>query len=168
MSKNIKLKLVKLFFYFFRKLYQIAQTHKTYRRYYAYYAFPALISLVTTFSLLRIFFEVFPNVALTVNGTHVHHFTTGILILLVVGYLSLWAASWRFKYILALAYGGGAGFILDEFYVWLRLDDSPLSHSEYDAVVIGAALLLIIILFPSGVHALYRLFKKNNSRSNEI
>lgn len=82
--------------------------------------------------------------------------------------MGLWAVSWRLKYILALAYGSGAGFVLDEFYVWLRLDDSPLSHAEYDAVIIGGALLLIIILFPSGVHALYRLFTKNKTKNNEI
>lgn len=161
-------KILKFLTFFFRRLHRISQTHKTYRRLYAYYAFPALISLLITFVLVRWLAILFPSFNVMVNGVHVHHFSTGIFILLVVGYSALWARSWRFKYILALLYGAGTGFILDEFYVWLRLDDSPLSHAKYSAVVIGSALLLIIILFPSGIHALHRLFKKNNSKNNEI
>ncbi len=131
---------------------------------YAYYAFPALVSLLITFALIRTFALLFPASGLIVNGVHVHHFTAGIFILMIVGYLALWVDSWKLKYNLALAYGVGTGFILDEFYVWLRLDASPITHAQYSAIVIGATLLLIIILLPSGVNALHKLFKINKDK----
>lgn len=147
-------------FYFIRRLNQIAQRNKYSNRLYAYYAFPALIGLFITFVSVRTLVYLLPNAILIVNGTHIHHFTTGILILIVTGYIALWVNSWRIKYITAIAYGSGTAFILDEFYVWLNLDASAISHKQYDAVVMASAILLMILLLPSGVLGFKKLFSK--------
>ena len=154
-------------FYFVKKLNRIAQQNKHQHKLYAYYAFPALVGLLITFILLRVLTGLFPNAELTINGTHVHHFTTGIFVLLVSGYTALWVQSQKLKYITALAYGVGTAFILDEFYVWLRLDPSIISHNKYDVVVIAMSILLITILLPAGIHGTAKLFNKNGQSSNE-
>ena len=154
-------------FYFVKKLNKVAQQNKHQHRLYAYYAFPALMGLFITFVLLRTLIKLFPGTELTVNGTHIHHFTTGIFILLGSGYTALWVQSSKLKYITALAYGVGTAFILDEFYVWLRLDPSVISHSYYDVVIIAISILLMIILLPAGIHGIAKLFNKNGQSRNE-
>lgn len=147
-----------IIFYVFRKLYSIAEENKHHHRLYAYYAFPVLIGLLVTFVITRFVIAVYPSVGFSVNGVHVHHFISGIFIVLLAGYFALWVQVWKLKYIIALAYGTGAAFILDEFYVWLRLNPSVINHDQYDAVIITVSLLLLVLLLPSGVHGISRLF----------
>src|SRR3989344_7501366 len=155
---NLVRKISRVAFYFVIKLNQIARENKHYNRLYAYYSFPILVGLLITFTLVRFLIGIFPAAALTINGTHVHHFTSGIFILLGAGYVALWVKSWKLRYVTALAYGVGTGFIFDEFYVWLGLNDSVLSHSQYDAVIIVSIAFLVILLLPSGISAIYRIF----------
>ena len=140
-----------------RWLYRISRTQKeSHGRLYAFYAFPAVLALVATFGILRGIAHNWPWVNLDVQGVHVHHFTAGILILAVSGFWALCVQSGRARYILALAWGSGMGFVLDEFYVWLRLDASVFAHSQYDAVVIAVSLLLLMLLLPAGADAMFR------------
>lgn len=154
-------KILKLTFFFIAKLNQIAQENKHYKKLYAYYAFPALMGMLIIFTLVRLSTSLFPNVRLTINGAHIHHFISGIFILILAGYLALWIESKKGKYTLALLYGSGIGFVLDEFYVWFRLDGSPISHSEYNAIVFVAAILLLILLFPAGIRGITKLRQKS-------
>jgi hypothetical protein len=64
------------------------------------------------------------------GDTHVHHLVWGILLLLAVGYVWLHEAGTgtrgltrRMERTLALAYGLGAALTLDEFALWLMLED---------------------------------------------
>lgn len=137
---------------------------------YAYYAFPALLGLLVTFVITRWIVGIFPSLALVINGVHVHHFIHGISILIIVGYLLLFLKSWgKKRYLLALAYGSGIGFILDEFYFLLHLDASPFFYQFYDAVVVGATAFGILMLLPWGFHGLGRLFDiiKNHENPSE-
>jgi len=145
-----------------RKLNQAAWENKHEHRLYGYYAFPALMGLAITFVLVRSLTTLFPAAVVTVNSVHVHHFTAGIFILIVAGYIGLWVKSSRWRYITALAYGVGVGFILDEFYVWLRLDSSTFAHSQYDIVVVAISIFLMIILLPVGWHGFYWLLKRDH------
>jgi hypothetical protein len=83
------------------------------------------------------------------GGLHIHHLVWGILLLLVVGYVWLieegtssnWLAS-----ITAVAYGIGAALTLDEFALWLTIQDvywTGPGRWSIDAVVIFAAGLSI-------------------------
>ncbi|MCB2176758.1 MAG: hypothetical protein KQH57_13175 [Actinomycetales bacterium] len=84
-----------------------------------------------------------------IGGVHVHHQVWGILLVLLVGLLEL-----RFRpgspwmEVLALLFGAGAALALDEFALWLHLEDvywSAEGRKSIDAVliavVVGVALL---------------------------
>jgi hypothetical protein len=67
---------------------------------------------------------------ISIQGIHVHHLVWGILILLAVGYMWLIQVgtgvdgrSVRFGRLTALLYGIGAALTLDEFALWLNLQD---------------------------------------------
>jgi hypothetical protein len=83
------------------------------------------------------------------GGTHIHHLVWGILLLLVVGYVwlseigvgSSWVAS-----LTAIAFGVGAALTLDEFALWLNLQDvywERQGRESIDAVLIFGSLLSV-------------------------
>jgi hypothetical protein len=85
----------------------------------------------------------------TGGGLHIHHLVWGILLLLVVGYVwlieegvgSTWVAS-----LTAIAFGVGAALTLDEFALWLNLQDvywAQKGRESIDAVIIFASLLSV-------------------------
>jgi hypothetical protein len=82
------------------------------------------------------------------NGTlHIHHLVWGILLLLLVGYAWLIEADkgW-FPNVAAIAYGAGAALTLDEFALWLNLQDvywDKQGRESIDAIVIFGALLSV-------------------------
>jgi hypothetical protein len=86
----------------------------------------------------------------TKGGTHIHHLVWGILLLLVMGYIGLAtepASPWL--ELVAISFGIGMGLTLDEFALWLNLEDvywQEKGRESIDAVVVTAALLLIALL----------------------
>jgi len=112
--------------------------------------FLASLGFLTTFAIVRVITHLiragvgpFQNVSS--GGLHIHHLVWGILLLLAVGYLWLiergtgsnWLAG-----VSALAYGVGAALTLDEFALWLNLQDvywTGPGRVSIDAVVIFAA-----------------------------
>jgi hypothetical protein len=88
---------------------------------------------------------------LWIGGVHLHHYIWGIGLLLVVGYLWLiqvgtggTRASERLGRITALLYGVGAALTLDEFALWLHLDDvywERTGRASIDAVFLFGALV---------------------------
>jgi len=90
-------------------------------------------------------------IQLVIGGVHVHHLVWGILILLVVGYLWLIQADHasdgsitRLGRITAAIYGLGAALTLDEFALWLRLDDvywEREGRASVDAALMFGALV---------------------------
>ena len=83
------------------------------------------------------------------GGLHIHHLVWGILLLLVVGYAWLIEAgttSSLLSSLTALAFGVGAALTLDEFALWLNLQDvywTGPGRASIDAVVIFASLLSV-------------------------
>ena len=83
------------------------------------------------------------------GGLHIHHLVWGILLLLVVGYIWLIEAgtgSNLLSSITAIAYGVGAALALDEFALWLNLQDvywTGPGRESIDAVVIFVSLLSV-------------------------
>jgi hypothetical protein len=86
----------------------------------------------------------------SVGGTHVHHLVWGILLLLVVGYVAIGIAPGRpGREILGVLFGIGAGLTLDEFALWLNLEDvywSQKGRSSIDAVIVAAAVAGIVLV----------------------
>jgi hypothetical protein len=84
-----------------------------------------------------------------VGSTHIHHLVFGILILLLVGYLWLVEVGIRRglgSRLTALAYGVGSALTLDEFALWLNLEDvywQREGRESIDAVVLFGGFLSI-------------------------
>ena len=85
------------------------------------------------------------------GGTHVHHLVWGILLLLAVGYTWLIQVDSgpnghriRIGRLTAVLYGVGAALTLDEFALWLNLEDvywEREGRASIDAVVLFGALV---------------------------
>jgi hypothetical protein len=90
---------------------------------------------------------------ITPGGRHIHHMTFGIAGLLTVGYLWLLEIGineerWGSR-ATACAYGSGAALTLDEFALWLNLEDvywAKQGRESIDAVVIFGSLLSLSVL----------------------
>jgi hypothetical protein len=86
----------------------------------------------------------------TKGGTHIHHLVWGILLLLVMGYVGLAVdPSSPWLELVAIAFGIGMGLTLDEFALWLNLQDvywQEKGRQSIDAVVVTTALLVIALL----------------------
>jgi hypothetical protein len=83
----------------------------------------------------------------TSGGLHIHHLVWGILLLLGVGYVWLieeGVASSLLASVTAIAFGVGAALTLDEFALWLNLQDvywEQQGRVSIDAILIfGSAL----------------------------
>jgi hypothetical protein len=76
------------------------------------------------------------------GGVHLHHLVFGILLILISGFLEFaLAPASPWLEVLAAAFGVGAGLTLDEFALWVHLDDvywSEEGRVSLDAVFIAA------------------------------
>ena len=97
----------------------------------------------------------------TPGGLHIHHLVFGIVLMMLSGFLSfvLQPPSPWFE-ILAGVFGVGTGLTLDEFALWLYLDDvywSEEGRSSVDAVVfaaiIGGAVIVGFVPLDAGAEA---------------
>ncbi len=86
----------------------------------------------------------------TKSGMHIHHLVWGILLLMVMGYLGIATAipdPW-FE-LVAIGFGIGMGLTLDEFALWLNLEDvywEKQGRQSIDAVVVTLVLLFVTLL----------------------
>ena len=116
-----------------------------------------LVAFLATFGFIRFSTHMiragvswWPGNVSTKGGTHVHHLVFGIIGLLVVGYIGLAVAPgspWR--EILAVLFGIGAGLTLDEFALWLNLEDvywSQKGRQSIDAVIVATVLGALVLL----------------------
>lgn len=91
-----------------------------------------------------------PGSVTTEGGLHIHHLVWGIVLVLLSGFLAFAVAPESpWSEILAGAFGVGAGFTLDEFALWVRLEDvywSTEGRESLDAVVVAALLGGLIVL----------------------
>jgi hypothetical protein len=119
--------------------------------------FLVLVAFVLSFGFIRTSAHMikaqvswWPGNVETKGGTHVHHLVWGILLLLTMGYIGIaiedqspWAE------LVAAAFGVGMGLTLDEFALWLNLEDvywKEKGRESIDAVVVTVALLVIALL----------------------
>lgn len=100
-----------------------------------------------------------PGNVSTKSGTHIHHMVWGIISLMISGYLGLSLepdSPWR--ELIAVWFGIGLGLTLDEFALWLNLEDvywQQKGRESIDAViVVGALLALSLIGLPFWIDVL--------------
>jgi hypothetical protein len=84
------------------------------------------------------------------SGLHVHHLVFGIITMMVAGTLGFAAFGHSpLTEISAFLFGVGAGLTIDEFALWVYLEDvywAEQGRSSIDATVIAAALIGLIVL----------------------
>jgi hypothetical protein len=120
--------------------------------------FLAALSFALVFTSARTlaylnFHHIGPFHDIYIHGRHIHHLVWGIFILLVVGYGWLLDAgggatprSVLISRLMSVLYGAGAALTLDEFALWLNLEDvywSAQGRASIDAVILFGAALLI-------------------------
>lgn len=121
--------------------------------------FLAAVGFFLTFALARLVAfaaarDFGPFHYIYIRGRHVHHLVWGILLLLVVGFCWLIevgtgakSSSLLASRLMSLLYGVGAALTLDEFSLWLNLEDSAYwtrgGRVSLDAVLLFGAALLI-------------------------
>lgn len=100
-----------------------------------------------------------------VAGHHVHHLVPGILILLITGYLAIAVDTQVARRTTAILFGVGAALTLDEFALWLHLEDvywERRGRRSVDAVLIAAAVGGLILVgprfFEDAIQTVGRLF----------
>jgi hypothetical protein len=91
-----------------------------------------------------------PGSIVSDSGVHLHHLVFGIVTMMVAGaggFAAFGTSPWT--ELCAFAFGIGAGLTIDEFALWVYLDDvywADEGRSSIDATVIAAALMLLALL----------------------
>jgi hypothetical protein len=91
-----------------------------------------------------------PGSVVSESGVHVHHLVFGIVTMMIagaIGFTVLGDGPWA--EICAFAFGVGAGLTIDEFALWVYLEDvywSEEGRVSIDATVIAAAFMGLILL----------------------
>jgi hypothetical protein len=119
-------------------------------------AFVVLVAFLTSFLAIRTSARLtrsvswWPGGVETEGGVHLHHLVWGICLILLAGFLAFAGPldqPWRtFD---AVAFGVGAGFTLDEFALWVHLQDvywTQEGRSSFDAVVVAFAFAALVVL----------------------
>lgn len=133
--------------------------------------FLASVGFFVTFAIVRTLTHAIhagrgPFHDVSMHGHHIHHLVWGILLLLLVGYCWLVelgtgsgrGATWIGQF-LALLYGAGAALTLDEFALWLNLEDvywQREGRESIGAVILFGCLLSIGVWGAPFFHALAR------------
>jgi hypothetical protein len=91
-----------------------------------------------------------PGSVVSDSGVHLHHLVWGICLMLAagaLGFATFDAPGWR--ELCALMFGIGAGFTIDEFALWVYLDDvywAEEGRASIDAAVVAAVILLLVLV----------------------
>jgi hypothetical protein len=108
----------------------------------------------TSTRLIRKQVRWWPGNVKTKGGLHIHHLVWGILFILISGFLEFaLAPSSPWLEVLAAVFGVGAGLTLDEFALWVHLEDvywAEEGRASLDAIVVAALFggLLVVGLAP--------------------
>jgi len=117
-----------------------------------------LIGFVLSFAFIRMSTRLmrspkvpwWPGSIVSDSGVHLHHLVFGIVTMMVsgaAGFAAFGNSPWT--EICAFAFGIGAGLTIDEFALWVYLEDvywAKEGRSSIDATVIAAALMLLALL----------------------
>ena len=123
------------------------------------FLFLALIGFVCAFGFIRLSTRLmrsprvpwWPGSVVSEGGVHVHHLFFGIVLMMLAGGLSFAAGEtdgpWYAIY--AVLFGIGLGLTIDEYALWLHLDDvywSREGRSSIDAALVALGLICFVLL----------------------
>jgi hypothetical protein len=117
-----------------------------------------LIGFILSFAFIRMSTRLmrspkvpwWPGSIVSDSGVHLHHLVFGIVTMMVAGaggFAAFGNSPWT--EICAFAFGIGAGLTIDEFALWVYLDDvywAKEGRSSIDATVLAAAAMLLALL----------------------
>jgi hypothetical protein len=125
--------------------------------------FLVLIGFVGSFAFIRMSTRIirsesvswWPGNIESETGVHLHHLVFGIVTMMVAGTLGFLSDGGSpFTEICALLFGVGVGLTIDEFALWVHLEDvywEREGRSSIDATVIAGSLMLLMVLGVSPV-----------------
>jgi len=120
--------------------------------------FLVLVGFVLSFAFIRMSTRLmrsprvpwWPGSVVSESGVHVHHLVFGIVTMMVAGTVGFAAVGANpLTEICAFAFGIGVGLTIDEFALWVYLDDvywAEEGRSSIDATVIAAAGMVLLLL----------------------
>jgi lysyl-tRNA synthetase class 2 len=120
--------------------------------------FFVLVGFILSFAFIRMSTRLmrspkvpwWPGSVVSDGGVHIHHLVFGIVTMMIAGTLGLAAlGDSPLTEICAFAFGIGAGLTIDEFALWVYIDDvywSEEGRISIDATVIAAAGMMLILL----------------------
>ncbi len=120
--------------------------------------FLVLVGFILSFAFIRMSTRLmrsprvpwWPGSVVSDSGVHVHHLVFGIVTMMIAGTLGFAAlGDSPYAEICAFVFGVGAGLTIDEFALWVYLDDvywAEEGRSSIDATVIAAAGMMLILL----------------------
>ena len=120
--------------------------------------FLVLAGIIVSFALIRISTRLmrsprtpwWPGSIVSEGGVHVHHLVFGIILMMIAGTLSFagFAVSPVYE-LCAFGFGVGIGLTIDEFALWLYLEDvywADRGRQSVDALVIAVSSMGLILL----------------------
>jgi len=122
------------------------------------FLFLVLVGFVGSFAFIRLSTRLmrsprvpwWPGSIVSDSGVHLHHLVFGIVTMMVAGTLGFAGFTTGIWYELcAVAFGVGAGLTIDEFALWVHLDDvywAREGRSSVDAAVIGVAVIGLLLV----------------------
>jgi hypothetical protein len=90
-----------------------------------------------------------PGSVTTEGGLHVHHLVFGIVLMLMCGFVLALQPGSPWSEVVAAGFGIGAGLTLDEYALWLHLDDvywAEEGRRSVDAVVVAALIGGLVLM----------------------
>jgi hypothetical protein len=120
--------------------------------------FLVLVGFILSFAFIRMSTRLmrspraqwWPGSVVSESGVHVHHLVFGIVTMMIAGTLGLAAlGDSPYTEICAFLFGVGVGLTIDEFALWVYLEDvywAEQGRSSIDATVIAAAGMMLILL----------------------
>src|SRR3990167_7396976 len=111
-----------------------------------------LISFLITFTLARIASDnnMFVVVDTKSGPLHIHHLVPGIILLLLSGYIGIaFHSRFKLRNFMAVLFGIGAALTVDEFALWLYLEDvywEKEGRRSIDAIIVITLLLTIAVI----------------------
>lgn len=120
--------------------------------------FLVLVGFILSFAFIRMSTRLmrspkapwWPGSVVSDSGVHLHHLVFGIVTMMISGALGFTAlGDSPLTEICAFVFGVGAGLTIDEFALWVYLDDvywAKEGRSSIDATVIAAAGMMLVLL----------------------
>ena len=114
--------------------------------------FLILISFLTTFLIVRIVTHLQKaHILGNQNGTlHIHHMVPGIILLLITGFIGIsFSSKEMVRHMNAVFFGIGAALTLDEFSLWLFLQNvywAKQGRDSIDAIIVVIVLIMLSLL----------------------